>query len=125
MFGPDTRAPRTFTASAGVTQSLGSGVSVHLQATRRRTDFLLRRRNLNLSLNPVAQDADGREIFRLGFFSDVRVYEEQVDGGVVLVFDVEENPVVRQISLAGNEEVDSDDIREALTLTTAHGDLEA
>lgn len=62
--------------------------------------------------------ADVREIFGLGFFGNVRVFTEEVDGGVALVFDVEENPVVRQISLSGNDEVDSDDIREALTLTT-------
>ena len=62
--------------------------------------------------------ADVREIFGLGFFRNVQVFSEAVEGGVVLTFDVEENPVVRQISLSGNEEVDSDDIREALTLTT-------
>ncbi|MCA9511131.1 MAG: outer membrane protein assembly factor BamA, partial [Myxococcales bacterium] len=62
--------------------------------------------------------ADVRDVFALGFFRDVRVYTEPGDAGVVLTFDVTENPVVRQISLSGNDEVDSDDIREALTLTT-------
>jgi len=62
--------------------------------------------------------ADIRDVFALGFFRDVRAYTEPGDEGVVLTFEVVENPVVRQISLAGNEEVESDDIREALTLTT-------
>lgn len=72
------------------------------------------------ALVPGQLAADIREVFGLGFFRDVRVFQEaSADGtGVVLTFDVVENPVIRQISLAGNEEVDSDDIREALTLTT-------
>ena len=36
----------------------------------------------------------------------------------VLIFEVEENPVVRQISISGNENIDSDKIRDILTLTT-------
>lgn len=62
--------------------------------------------------------ADVKEIFELGFFRSVDVLSEPVEGGVELTFEVEENPVIRQISLAGNDQVDSDDIREALTLTT-------
>ena len=40
------------------------------------------------------------------------------EGGVILTFYVEENPVVRQISITGNENVDGEKIREGLTLTT-------
>ena len=69
-------------------------------------------------LQPGLIAADVREIFGLGFFKNVQVYSDAAEGGVVLTFDVEENPVVRQISLSGNDKVDSDDIREALTLTT-------
>jgi outer membrane protein insertion porin family len=36
----------------------------------------------------------------------------------VLTFEIEENPVVRQISIAGNDAIDSDRIRDQLTLTT-------
>ena len=64
----------------------------------------------------LAQDV--REVYALGFFRDVRVLAERGPEGVILTYEVEENPVVRQISIAGNENIDSDDIREILTLTT-------
>ncbi len=64
----------------------------------------------------VAKDL--REIHALGFFRDVRVVTEESGAGKIVIFEVEENPVVRQISITGNESVDSDKIRDVLTLTT-------
>ncbi len=61
---------------------------------------------------------DVREINALGFFRNVRVFREQTPAGFVVVFEVEENPVVRQISISGNENVEGDKIRDILTLTT-------
>jgi outer membrane protein assembly complex protein YaeT len=46
------------------------------------------------------------------------VLTEDSSAGRVVIFEVEENPVVRQISITGNESVDSDKIRDILTLTT-------
>jgi outer membrane protein insertion porin family len=64
----------------------------------------------------VAKDV--REVHALGFFRDVRVVTEESAKGRIVIFEVEENPVVRQISITGNESVDSDKIRDVLTLTT-------
>jgi outer membrane protein insertion porin family len=61
---------------------------------------------------------DVREVFALGFFRNVRVLTEDVEGGRNVVFEVEENPVVRQVAISGNENIDSDKIRDALTLTS-------
>jgi len=62
--------------------------------------------------------ADVLEIHGLGFFRNVRVFSESTDEGRVVVFEVAENPVVRRVSITGNESVDADRIRDALTLTT-------
>ncbi len=70
------------------------------------------------ALRPAQLAADVREVFALGFFRNVRVLTEETPDGVVLTFEVEENPVVRQIAVVGNENVDSDRIRDSLTLTT-------
>lgn len=61
---------------------------------------------------------DIAQVHALGFFRNVRVFSEQTPEGRRLVFEVEENPVVRQISITGNENIDSDRIRDILTLTT-------
>jgi outer membrane protein insertion porin family len=61
---------------------------------------------------------DVRQVHALGFFRDVQVLEEDGIEGRVLVFVVEENPVVRQVTLSGNENVDDEKIKDNLTLTT-------
>ncbi len=69
-------------------------------------------------LDPRQLAADVREVHGLGFFADVRLLAEEGPEGVTLIFEVEENPVVRQVSISGNDNVDSEKIRDALTLTT-------
>jgi len=69
-------------------------------------------------LRPAQVAADVREVFGLGFFRNVQTLTEDTPDGVVLIFQVEENPVVRQIAVVGNENIESDKIRDALTLTT-------
>lgn len=68
--------------------------------------------------NPQQVAADVREVFGLGFFRNVKVLTEETKDGRVLTFDVEENPVVRQIAISGNDNIAGDKIRDALTLTT-------
>jgi len=68
------------------------------------------------SPNQIAKDLTA--VHSLGFFSDVRIFRETGPSGLIVVFEVKEYPVVRQISISGNENLDSDDIRDILTLTT-------
>jgi len=60
---------------------------------------------------------DVRAIYALGFFRNIEVLTEAVRGGLVVTFEVEENPVVRQISISGNDHIDGEKIRDILTLT--------
>jgi outer membrane protein insertion porin family len=61
---------------------------------------------------------DLRRIYALGFFHNARVEVGQTaDGGAVVTYIVEENPVIRQVSITGNEEIGSDDIKDKLTVT--------
>ena len=63
LLGPDTRAPRSTRAGVGLVRRLMSSWNVHLGAAYRRTDFLMRRRNLNRPAVAAAVDAYGREVF--------------------------------------------------------------
>ncbi|MDJ0867201.1 MAG: outer membrane protein assembly factor BamA [Myxococcota bacterium] len=64
----------------------------------------------------VSQDV--RQVHALGFFRNVRVLSEQTEDGRILTFEIEENPIVRQITIAGNDNLDADRIRDQLTLAT-------
>ncbi len=63
MFGPDIRAPRTTTASIGFVQEVGQGAALFVEGAARRTDFLIRRRDLNIAAAPGASDAYGEGVF--------------------------------------------------------------
>jgi outer membrane protein insertion porin family len=67
---------------------------------------------------PAQISRDIAEVHALGFFRDVRALTQMGPDGRILVFEVEENPVVRQISISGNDNIESDKIRDILTLTT-------
>lgn len=66
------------------------------------------------TLHSEKTDADLRAIYKLGHFQDVRVSIEQLEKGAVLVYTVQEKPVVRDISFAGNKELTTEKLKEAL-----------
>lgn len=68
-----------------------------------------------LSRARIAEDV--RRIHDLGFFRDIRVSAESVAGGQILTYTVEEQPIIRRVTVIGNENVKSDDIQDQLTLT--------
>jgi TolB-like protein len=70
------------------------------------------------SLSRARLAEDVRAVHGLGFFRDVQVFEESGPEGLILTFEVEENPVVRQVTISGNDNVDSEKIKDNLTLTT-------
>ncbi|MGB1658284.1 MAG: carboxypeptidase regulatory-like domain-containing protein, partial [Longimicrobiales bacterium] len=63
LLGPDARAPRTSNLSVTLSQRVGDRTSAFAGASTRRTDFLMRRRNLNLPLVPLAADSWGRSVY--------------------------------------------------------------
>lgn len=63
LLGPDTRAPRTTSLSAGFEQGLTPSATLYAEGSLRRTDFLMRRRNLNLPTAPRFTDSDGRPVY--------------------------------------------------------------
>jgi outer membrane protein insertion porin family len=68
--------------------------------------------------HPARLAEDVRAIYELGFFSNVLVYAEEDPEGYRLVFEVEENPIVRQVTISGNDKIDGEKIKDNLTLTT-------
>lgn len=94
---------------------------VAIRGNRRIEEAEIRARIQTAPGQPIdsAQIArDVRSIFQQGFFRDVQVYLEKTPLGPSVIFEVSENPVVREIAISGNDEIDSDKVKDALTLTT-------
>jgi len=65
-----------------------------------------------IDLSVVREDI--RRIFGLGFFEDVRIDAERTPAGVVVVVFVDERPAIRQVRIEGNDEISTEDLRQAL-----------
>lgn len=59
-------------------------------------------------------DADIRAIYKLGQFQDIKAEVEDTGKGTVLVYAVQEKPVVRDIKFEGNKELSNDKLKDAL-----------
>jgi outer membrane protein insertion porin family len=68
-----------------------------------------------LSAETVSQDI--KRIYAMGYFDDIRVEVEPFEGGIKLVYIIEEKPSVRRVDIQGNEEVEAEKLAEQLTVT--------
>ncbi|MDD2540141.1 MAG: outer membrane protein assembly factor BamA [Desulfuromonadaceae bacterium] len=59
-------------------------------------------------------DADIQAIYKLGHFQDVQALKEESDKGTVLVYSVQEKPIVRKITFKGNKELTTEKLKDAL-----------
>jgi outer membrane protein insertion porin family len=66
-------------------------------------------------VTPEKVRRDLASVFRTGFFDDVvvRLFEDG-EGGVRVVFDVEEKPRVLDVRIEGNKKIDEEDLRELI-----------
>jgi len=66
--------------------------------------------------NPDLLDQDLRAIFKMGFFSDIRLETTDTPQGKSVVFVVAERPFVKRIDLKGNKEFKDDELKDQLTV---------
>ncbi len=65
--------------------------------------------------DPVLIAADIREIYKMGLFSNIEVFKEQLPSGAYLVeYRMTENPTIFQIGSKGNKALNDEEIKEAL-----------
>jgi len=97
----------------------GRIVSIEVRGTKRIelgviTSVLSSHVGEELSAAKVRQDV--KNIYKLGFFDDVRAEAFTTPRGVVLVYNVKEKPVLVDIRIRGNKKKDEDDIEEVIKL---------
>jgi outer membrane protein insertion porin family len=63
---------------------------------------------------PETLSKDVRELWTSGFFDDIEVDLEREQGGATLRFVVRERPNISEIEFEGNDEVDTEDLTEAI-----------
>ncbi len=68
--------------------------------------------------SPPDLSADIRTIYKMGYFSDVRASVKDGPDGKVITFTVQEKPQVTELTIKGNEAIDTKDIEAVLTVKT-------
>ena len=61
---------------------------------------------------------DIKNIYKLGYFDDVRAEIEPFEGGIKLIYVVKEKPTIVKIELQGNDEFDDAKLKEKMTITS-------
>jgi outer membrane protein insertion porin family len=56
-------------------------------------------------------DKDLREIYRMGYFTDVSIETAEGSNGTIVTFNVKERPSIGKISFEGNKKVENDDLK--------------
>ncbi|MDH5767394.1 MAG: outer membrane protein assembly factor BamA [Nitrospirota bacterium] len=69
-------------------------------------------------ISQVKTNEDIKNIFKMGYFDDVKVEIEPFEGGIKLIYAVKEKPTVVKIEFQGNKEFDDSKLKEKITITT-------
>ncbi len=72
--------------------------------------------NIGTMFSQEIVQSDIKELYSLGYFDDVRVEIEPFEGGIKLIFIVKEKPTIINIDFQGNEKIETDDLREKITV---------
>lgn len=67
-------------------------------------------------VNSDILDADVKQIFRTGFFSDVSSRISRTANGVLVTFDVKERPAIKEVKIKGNDAVTDDTLKDKLNV---------
>jgi outer membrane protein insertion porin family len=69
-------------------------------------------------LSPEKVNQDVKDIYKLGYFEDVKAETKKSDKGIILVYDVVERPIIRDIKIVGNKDISQEKVRGAIDVKT-------
>lgn len=95
--------------------------SIEIRGLKRIEESAVRAKITQRLGEPISQEKtneDIKNIFRMGYFDDVRAEIEPFEGGIKLIYVVKEKPTIVKIEFQGNEEFDDSKLKEKLTITT-------
>jgi outer membrane protein insertion porin family len=72
--------------------------------------------NIGALFSQEIVQSDIKELYSLGYFDDVRVEIEPFEGGIKLIFIVKEKPMIISLDFQGNEKIETNDLREKITV---------
>ncbi len=69
-------------------------------------------------LSQEKTNEDIKNIFKMGYFDDVKAEIEPFEGGIRLIYVIKEKPIITKIEFQGNEEFKDSKLKEKITIST-------
>ncbi|MCX7793042.1 MAG: outer membrane protein assembly factor BamA [Thermodesulfovibrionales bacterium] len=95
-------------------------ILIEVSGAKRVTENAVRAKISHKVNEPVSSEKisnDIKEIYKMGYFDDVKVEMEPVPGGVKLIYVLKEKPTIQKINFEGNEEFDDQKLRENISIS--------
>jgi len=111
----------TFTLGHLYAQELPIVNSIEIRGLKRIEEGAVKSKITQKLGEPISQDKtneDIKNIFKMGYFDDVKAEIEPFEGGIKLIYAVKEKPTVVKIEFQGNKEFDDSKLKEKITITT-------
>jgi outer membrane protein insertion porin family len=94
--------------------------SVEIKGLKRIDENAVKSKITQKPGEPISQEKtneDIKNIFKMGYFDDVKAEIEPFEGGIKLIYVVKEKPTIVKIDFQGNKEFDDSKLKEKLTIT--------
>ncbi len=110
----------TADAYSAFAQELPLVTSIEIRGLKRIEEGAIKPKITQKTGEPLASEKttnDIRDIYRMGYFDDVKVEIEPFEGGVKLIYLIKEKPTIIRIDFQGNEEMGDSKLKEKITIT--------
>ncbi len=95
--------------------------SIEVKGLKRIEEGAVKSRITHKTGEPLASEKtanDIKNIYKMGYFDDVKVEIEPFEGGVKLIYLIKEKPSIIKIDFQGNKEFDDEKLKEKITITS-------
>ncbi len=95
--------------------------SIEIKGLKRIDESAFKAKITQKTGEPISQEKtndDIKNIFKMGYFDDVRAEIEPFEGGIKLIYVVKEKPTIVKIEFQGNKEFDDAKLKEKITITS-------
>lgn len=93
---------------------------IEISGLRRIEDAAIREKitqRTGQPLSPEAVSEDIKDIYKMGYFEDVRVDVEPFEGGIKLIYVLKEKPSIMRVDFQGNKKIEDSKLREKITIS--------
>jgi len=96
--------------------------SIEIKGLRRIEEAAVKARITQKTGEPLSSEKttnDIKDIYKMGYFDDVKVEIEPLEGGVKVVYLIKEKPTIISVDFQGNKKLDDSDLKDKITITAS------